>query len=418
MQFRSTDHAVPQTAIDALAAYREYVRAVVEKNDTGNPEGALALFSESRDAARGAHEALGNVSHVVLIGIGGSSLGTEAVHEACRHTLTTPATLHVLDAVSETAIDRVEQALSGVALHELALVIISKSGSTTETITNASLLLSRLASVHGDELGSRVVVISDAGSDLSLHAEQMGYRHYTLPHAVGGRYSVFSPVGTVPLALLGYDIDLFLTGARESLEAEMGVEVSPAVVSAHMLATASERDVSVYDTFVFDTRLRAYGLWRRQLLAESLGKTKTRDGRVGTFGVLPTVSTAVDLHSVAQLYLGGFRGIHTDFVILGDYGVSTIPDTPLLGSLSYLQGKTTSDVDHAIWGGVRDAYREQNLPFNIYEIHDVHIGEIGALMAHNMLETMYAAELMGVNAFDQPHVELYKTKTRALLNTQ
>ena len=183
-------------------------------------------------------------------------------------------------------------------------------------------------------------------------------------------------------------MDELLLGAREAITTALADDTDNALESAQALAAMSIQGITTLDTFVFDASLKAYAEWRRQLLAESLGKSVDVKGNRGIFGVLPTVSTAGDLHSVSQLYLSGARGIHTDFITFDTYGSTSIAPHPLLGIIPYLEGKTTDDVVEALSAGVLEAYADQKLPYAEYRLAACTAYEIGALMAHNMFETM------------------------------
>ncbi len=160
-------------------------------------------------------------------------------------------------------------------------------------------------------------------------------------------------------------------------------------------------------------RLAKLGAWYRQLLAESVGKAVDRAGKPVTKGFLPTISTPVELHSVGQLYLSGFSGVFTDFVTFDDDLIDfKIPKQ----GLSKNFGKyTVQEVATGLYGGVMAAYQEKNLPYRSTIFADDLTYSLGLFMGMRMLETMYLAELLNLNAFDQPSVELYKIKTREIL---
>lgn len=412
-----THETIPPRDEEDIFLYREMLRMTVETRDVTEHEGALALpFLDTTGDRKRAELHLGKVRHVFLVGIGGSSLGTEAVFRAVT-AAGSAVSLTLFDTVSQVRIDRAVRMLArrSIAKEDIAIVIISKSGGTTETITNATLLLSALALHYADDMKARTIVITDEGSALSTLARDTGYEVFHLPKAIGGRYSVFSNVGIIPLSLLGVDVDSLLRGAREKIEELMSDESTSALDVAYSISTMQKRGIHTLDTFVFDTSLTCYAEWRRQLLAESLGKSTNKKGVAGIYGPLPTVSTAADLHSVAQLYLAGARGIHTDFVTLDTYGTTPLTAHPLLAGLPYLAGKTIDDIELALVSGVLASYTEQKLPYAEYRLESVTEYELGALMTSNMFETMYAAAYMGVDAFNQPNVELYKTKMRVTL---
>lgn len=397
---------------DDISLYEESLRVAVDLQDLTVPEASLVLpFLDARADIRRAKERFGNLKHLFVVGIGGSSLGIEAVASAFPYSTT--AALTVFDTLS---VARIAHALSelkqrALSKDDIAICIISKSGSTTETITNAALLLSKLEAHYGESLALRAMVITDKDSALDVCAQQNGYAIFYIPHAVGGRFSVFSAAGVIPLSLMGIDVSALLSGAKETIERILD-EGGETVLKARAIASFHEHGITTLDTFVFDSRLFAYALWRRQLLAESLGKSEDIVGTRGIYGPLPTASQVGDLHSVAQLYLSGARGIHTDFVTFEIYDDAPLPEHPLLAIIPALQGKHTTDISRALQSGVLETYEQQKLSFSEYQLAKLSLYELGALMATNMLETMYVAKLLHLNAFDQPNVELYKKNMR------
>lgn len=395
-----------------ISLYEEALRMVVDLHDVTAPEASLVLpFEDHSEDIRRAKEQFPHLKQLFVVGIGGSSLGIEAVVAGFPYSTT--ATLTIFDTLS---VARIEHTLAQLALEkttkdDIGVCIISKSGSTTETITNAALLLSKLEAHFGESLASRTMVITDKDSALDQCAHTNGYSTFYIPHAVGGRYSIFSAVGVIPLSLLSIDVAALLSGAKETITniLEEGSEV---VEKARAIASFHEQGISTLDTFVFDSRLYAYALWRRQLLAESLGKSEDMIGTKGIYGPLPTASHAGDLHSVAQLYLSGSRGIHTDFITFESYDDVPLPEHPLLAIIPALKGKHTAIVSRALEHGVLETYAEQKLSFSEYQLAKLSEYELGALMATNMIETMYVAKLLHLNAFDQPNVELYKKHMR------
>lgn len=412
--------AIQNDSVDNVFLYREELKLIVETRDVGVHEGALTLpFVDSVSDIDRAKKYVGEADAVFLVGIGGSSLGTEAVFQALS-AQDANVTLTVFDTVSSDRIERAVRMLvrRNIPKEKIAIIIISKSGGTTETITNASMLSQALSSHYSADVKDRTLVITDQGSRLDTLSHEIGYEVFHLPHAIGGRFSVFSNVGLIPLALLGVDTAGVLRGAREAITSALADDSKDALDSVYALSLMSARGLTTLDTFVFDASLEAYAKWRRQLLAESLGKSKDMKGNAGMFGILPTVTTAGDLHSVAQLYLSGARGIHTDFITFNTYGNVPITGHPLLSIIPYLEGKTTDDILRALSAGVLEAYADQQLSYAEYRLVSCNAYEIGALMAHNMFETICAAKLLKVNAFDQPNVELYKIKTKARLERE
>jgi glucose-6-phosphate isomerase len=217
-------------------------------------------------------------------------------------------------------------------------------------------------------------------------------------------------VGLVPLALLGHDTDAFISGVLDASSEEFESVVAEQAVRMHHYLSKKYRH---YNFFAFEPRLQTLGAWYRQLFAESIGKEFDRAGKSVTVGFVPTISTAVELHSVGQLYLSGFSGVYTDFVTFDDDSVDyAIPKK----GIAKAYGKyTMQEVATALYGGVVAAYQERTLPYRSTIFDETLPYSLGLFMGMRMLETMYIAHLLDLNAFDQPNVELYKVKTRSIL---
>lgn len=405
--------ARPATAKEEkqLAAYRVEVARVVRERDAAAPEYSLAYATPEVVAnVRAVTKRFKGLRRVIVVGIGGSSLAIEAVHDALR-AAGNGATLSVLDMITPSALTALEESLVGVKkVKQLAVCVVSKSGTTTETLANASVLLKMLEGRFGPEVHSQVLYIGDPDTPLTKVAKKLGSEYIAMPKVIGGRYCVGTEVGLIPLALLGHDIESFTRGFVAA--GEPGAEEATAASAVHLFSylKASYRH---YNFFAFEARLYKLGCWYRQLTAESLGKEKDRAGKMVTIGFLPTISTPVELHSIGQLYLSGFPGVYTEFVSVDDNNVDyKIGPTKLAPHLSKF---TLEQVGAALYGGVVGAYQERGLPYRATVLSEDLPYSLGYYMASAMRETMYLAHLMNVTAFDQPNVELYKIKTRELL---
>lgn len=397
------------TSLDSLADYRSFVKSVVDNSDFTKSESAIATYKDDlmRTGIAYVKERLGEVDQMILVGIGGSSLGTEVF----RPFLPEGKQIHVLDSVSAHQVDKVITSVRGIDRSKMAVCVISKSGGTTETLANAEVLLKKLAEEFSGPVYDRVVFIGDPNNPLLLKGEELGTLTLPMHRSVGGRYSVFTAVGLVPLNLLGINVEETLKGlGAASSDENESVAAAGAATLFHYL----KKGVTSVNFFVFDDRLNKLGYWYRQLAAESLGKEKTDAGKRNKLGFIPTVSTPIDLHSIGQLYFSGFPGVFTDFV-----NFETVDHSYDLGNETIvadkLTGKSMSDLEQAISAGVIKAYQESKLPYRLTELGDNKLYELGLFMGVRMLETMYLAKVMSVNAFDQPNVELYKVKTREIL---
>jgi len=399
-------------AQNKLTAYRTHILEVEQKADVEAPE--YSLF-HCRDYTL--HEQLlsvkkkfAKVKHLVLVGIGGSSLGIEAIHSVLDQG---KVKLTVLDSVSAQNLDlTLKDLLSSKKLNQLAICIVSKSGKTTETLTNAAVLLDALKDSFGEGIFSQTIFIGDPGSDLEKYAKSKSCTYFTLPRVIGGRYSVATRVGLVPLTILGHDVDDFISGY---LDASLERYETLVAESATRIFLYHKLKYQHYNFFAFEPRLEKLGRWYRQLFAESLGKELNKDGKPVTIAMVPTISTPVELHSVGQLYLSGVPNTFTDFVTFDDENV----DMKIPRSIKFaktLQGHTVQEIATALYGGVIAAYQERQLPYRSTIFEEPLAYSMGLFMAMRLREIMYVAHLMEVNAFDQPNVELYKTKTRAILD--
>lgn len=394
-----------------LANYRTQVGQVIAVGDQSRHEYSLAHTTQALVESLSADLAplQKRLKRVVVVGIGGSSLGLEALHAAV------PATggpeLTVLDMVTPAALAAVELDIAKCTRREQIVVcVISKSGATTETLANASVLLRMLVDKFGEEAYQQVIYIGDTGTPLQSVAKKTGGRYITMPKIIGGRYSVATEVGLVPLILLGHPVAQFVAGFNSAQTPEVEEEVAKSALRIYGQMTAGMRH---YNFFAFEARLYKLGCWYRQLVAESLGKAIDRSGKPVKYGFVPTITTPVELHSIGQLYFSGFPGVFTEFVSVDDDGVDYRVGPSKLAP--HLKKFTLEEIQAGLYSGVVAAYKAKNLPYRATLLsHDLPEA-LGRYMAFAMLETMYIAELLNIDAFDQPNVELYKEKTREVL---
>jgi glucose-6-phosphate isomerase len=408
---RVTEKAVAGN-VKKLAGYRKQINAAVTENNTSVPEYSLFHAKEFalHDTLATVQKQFKGVRRVVLVGIGGSSLGVEAIHSVLD---TGAVELSVLDTVSAHAVDVLIKDLSSEkkAKH-IAICVVSKSGKTTETLANASVLLDALAVRFGKDIFSQTLFIGDADTDFMKYGKRKGINCYAMPSVIGGRYSVATVVGLIPLALLGYDVDDFVAGYLDALDERFE---SLTTESAARIAIYQKLKYHHYNFFAFEPRLEKLGRWYRQLFAESLGKEKHTNGKSVTSALVPTISTPVELHSVGQLYMSGVPDTITDFVTFDD----EIVDVKIArgNKLAVTTGGyTMQEIATALYGGVVATYQERQLPYRATIFEESLPYSLGLFMAMRMREVMYAAHLLEVNAFDQPNVELYKVKTKEILS--
>ncbi len=415
---RSSFSHTPLQKSDAQSShageYVTHIAKVIKNRDYAASESSLAISADTayQNHIRSTLRRFSGVHHVVLVGIGGSSLGTEAVYSALK-TDKSPSLL-VMDTLDEENISAFRARLATVSkVKDIAVVIISKSGTTTETVTNATCVLQLFEKKFGEKSRAQVVFVGDEGSALVTMGHEKNVCTLTLPSSIGGRYSVFTAAGMVPLTLLKIDTESFLRGARNACTKKSFATIEK---RASVLARMAAQGVHTVNFFTFNKRLRTVGLWYRQLLAESIGRHTTVDGKKFINHLNPTVTTDADLHSVAELYLGGYRGVYTRFVLAPELGATSVPKNHwLVKHVPHLGGKRVPEIRGAIRTGVLKAYDEQSLPYEKIELASVDAEEVGTLLTSLMCEMMVLAHLLNINPFIQPSVESYKSHTRSAL---
>ena len=366
-----------------------------------------------------------NPEYLIVIGIGGSNLGTIAVQEAILGKLynlsAPPIKVLYADTVDSDLMGSIIKIVKPTLIGNgnVLLNIVSKTGITTETIVNFRILLELLRK-YKKKYKDYIIATCDRDSKLWNLAIKKGFTTLEIPLKVGGRYSVFSPVGLFPLGLLGIRIEDLLKGAKQMRDAciNTDLEVNPAAIIASIQFIHYKEGKNISDLFFFSSDLESLGKWCRQLIAESLGKEFDRDGRKVNVGITPTVSVgSTDLHSVAQLYLGGPYDKFTTFISMRNSRPRLY--VPKINGYSDLapeiDGKSLEEILNAILEGTKEAFRKDKRPFIEISLPDKSEYSIGQFMQLKMIETMYLGHLLNVNPFDQPDVEKYKRETRRIL---
>ncbi|MEK7659942.1 MAG: hypothetical protein AAB343_01950 [Patescibacteria group bacterium] len=406
------------------ASYLTVLRNASTDHTYATPESFLALPSDIA-LERRVGEVINRIRtpklrYIFLVGIGGSSVGAEAVvcaitgaSDAKRGTkypklitLDNPSSAN-FGSVSDIIQEELESA------EEFAVVIESKSGTTIETIANAAALLSVASRFEG--YASRIVVVSDAGSPLARVAGSEGWSTLDIPKKVGGRYSIFSPAGLVVIGLMGIDISEFLRGAETGItEGLVASKKNVAILLAASTLAMIQKKVSVIDAMYFSPQLFGVGLWYRQLFAESLGKKFSGKFR-GATCPFPTVSIGTsDMHSIAQLVFGASRGIFTRLVSVdATHRDVAISPHKILEAAPAVAGLSLHGLQRVMRSGIARAYASAKLPYIQLSIPSLSARTLGHLMAIHMIEILLVARAVGVDAFTQPHVELYKKHVRA-----
>jgi len=368
--------------------------------------------------------AKGRYDDVVILGIGGSALGPIALRTALRpsgwNMLTNESRdgfprLHVLDNVDPETIAALLERLQ---LPRTLFIVTSKSGGTAETMSQFLIVHHRLAS-QGLLIEDHVVFVTDpAQGALRPLAHQLQVPALDIPPSVGGRFSVLTPVGTLPAALIGIDVAKLLEGAAAMVDrcetSKLGD--NPAGVYASLQWLADTRHGKVINVFMpYSDPLRDFADWFVQLWAESLGKHLADGSSVGQTPV-PAVG-ATDQHSQVQLFMEGPKNKVVTFVAVDERKTDlTIPyGFKEVKELGYLGGHSLSeliDIEQRATAGALAKRGRPNLTIHLEHVDEWHVGGLMMLLE---LATAYAGQLYGIDAFNQPGVELGKRFAYAML---
>ena len=354
----------------------------------------------------------------VVIGIGGSYLGARAVIEALqsefepfRNDRSFPYIIYAGHTLSE---DYCHQLLSLLDKRDYAVAVISKSGTTTEPAVAFRIIKNHLEKKYGAEASSRIIAITDARKG-ALHdiAAQEGYHTYVIPDNVGGRFSVLTPVGLLPIAMSGFDIQQLLQGARDMRRMCIDndtLDTNPALLYAAMRNILYRKDRKVEMLVNFVPTLKYISEWWKQLYGESEGK----EGK----GIMPhSLSFTTDLHSMGQYVQEGERTMF-ETVISVEHPAATVgipSDEQNLDGINYLLGKSLTDINHCAELGTIQAHNDGGVPvlhFTLPEINEYYLGQLIYLFEFACGVSGYT---LGVNPFDQPGVEAYKKNMFRLL---
>ncbi len=362
------------------------------------------------------------LKYFINIGIGGSAFGARAVYDLLYGYFDSLEPerfpkMFFADTIDPEFLTKLTNFLKDKVKdpEELLVNLISKSGSTTESIANIGFLETVIA-----QFNERVVVTTNKDSPLWEKSQELQISSLAIPDKVGGRYSVLSPVGLFPLACVGIDIEGLLEGARQMRDHCVVQDPweNSALFSAALLFLHYQNGRDINDQFFFHSEMESLGKWYRQLLGESLGKGKDLDGKEVHAGLMPSISIgSTDLHSVVQLYFAKSSDKFTNFIWTEkNQGNVFVPDDAKFNSLTpHISGKSARDIMAAILQAVKSEYKNHAMPFTETVLSDLTPKSIGEWMQFKMLETMYLGKLLNVNAFDQPEVEAYKVETEKIL---
>ena len=357
---------------------------------------------------------------IICIGIGGSYLGAKAVAEAMTHSFNLlrrdrkePVVVFAGQNISE---DYIYELFEATADRDIAAVVISKSGTTTEPAIAFRLIKAEIERRYGKAgAADRIVAVTDrARGALKTLATDEGYPTFVIPDDVGGRFSVLTPVGLLPLAAAGVDVAELVRGAQDMERATAeGVpfDENPAALYAVVRNELYKSGKKIEILASYEPKLQYIAEWWKQLYGESEGK----EGK----GIFPaSVTLTADLHSMGQYIQQGERTLFETVISVGEpaHRVVVEKDEANLDGLNFMAGKRVSEVNRMAELGVQLAHVDGGVPNLRIEIPRIDAYTIGALLYFFEKACGISGYLLGVNPFDQPGVEAYKKNMFALLD--
>jgi len=346
--------------------------------------------------------------YLVCIGIGGSYLGHRAVIEALGGERGRTKILYAGNSLSARGLEKVVKQLGDA---DFSINVISKSGTTTEPAVAFRTFKKLLIEKYGEEgAAKRIYATTDANKG-ALHDEAVakGYAAFVVPDNIGGRYSVLTGVGLLAIAAAGIDIDRLMDGAEEE-RATLISDGGKAAEYATLRNVMLERGYDIEVLANFEPNFVYFNEWWKQLFGESEGKENK--------GIFPaSVIYSTDLHSMGQYMQEGRRALFETFVeMASDYAGVVVPTTAEnLDGLQYLEGREVDNICKVAAQATREAHAAGGVPVMQIIIPDVDERSLGALIYFFEMACALSAFTLGVNPFNQPGVEAYKTRMFELL---
>lgn len=364
-------------------------------------------LEEINNAANRMHE-LGE--YLVVIGIGGSYLGAKAIIDALSGYYDNRKVIFLGNNISPEYLYSTLEFLKEV---DFTVNVISKSGKTLEPALAFRFVKDLLIKKYNSKYNERIfVTTSKKDSLLNTEAEHNKYKQFVIPFTIGGRYSVFTAVGLLPIAFAGFDIMNLIKGSFDSCNdcAALPFLENNALKYACLRNLLYQNNKQIEILATYEPKFHFFGEWWKQLYGESEGK----DGK-GIFPVYLSYST--DLHSLGQYVQDGIKNIFETVIVVKEdrEDITVVEDAQNIDKLNYLAGKNISFIRKQIMEGVSTAHYQGNCPNIILTIDKIDEYHIGYLMYFFMYACGISGYLLNVNPFNQDGVELYKNNMFALL---
>lgn len=368
-------------------------------------------FSRIKSAAKKIRD---NSEVLVVIGIGGSYLGARAVIDSLSNNFST-AKPEVLYAGNNISSRYLMDLIDYIGDRDFSVNVISKSGTTTEPAISFRIFKELIENKYGKEASKdRIFVTTDkVRGALKTLADKEGYESFVIPDNVGGRYSVLTAVGLLPIAVAGIDIDKLMNGAAEAASKynESKIEKNECYKYAVVRNILYKQDKNIEILANYETKLHYFAEWWKQLYGESEGK----DGK----GIFPaSVDLTTDLHSMGQYIQEGRRNLIETVlnVVNNEQEIIVKEDAENLDGLNYLVGKSLDYINKKAMEGTINAHVDGGVPNILINITNLDEECIGELIYFFELACAMSGSILGVNPFNQPGVEKYKTNMFKLLD--
>lgn len=361
-----------------------------------------------------------NSEVLLVIGIGGSYLGARAAIELLGHSFhnllprdrrNAPEIYFLGNNISGTYYKQLMEAIEG---KSVSACVVSKSGTTTEPAIAFRFVKAYLEKKYGKtEAARRIYAITDASRGaLKKLATEEGYESFIIADDIGGRYSVLTPVGLLPIAAAGIDVRKMLEGAVEAWKEykEPNIEKNPCYQYAAVRTILGRKGKAIEVMINYEPALHYFAEWWKQLYGESEGK----DGK----GIFPaSMDFSTDLHSLGQFLQDGTRNMFETILNVEKpkFEVEIINDEENLDGLNFISGKTMDFVNKKAYQGTMLAHMDGGVPINILNIPEIDEHCFGKLVYFFEKACGISGYMLGVNPFDQPGVEEYKKNMFALL---
>ena len=376
-----------------------------------------------------ANQIQGKFDNLLVLGIGGSPLGGIAVTEALlkpywnlldKEARNNFPRIFFLDNIDP---DQINGLLNAIDLKKTLVNVITKSGSTAETMSQFMILKDRLSKELGANYKDHIVATTDQEKGILRQiTDEEGYKSFIVPDDVGGRFSVFSAVGLLPFALVGINIAEMLRGIRDLDKELANTDINKNIASQNALIQylmdQKGKDISVM--MPYSSKLRFISDWYVQLWAESLGKEKDLNGNVVNTGPTPVKAVgATDQHSQIQLYNEGPNNKIISFIRVREFDTELkIPNVFENTGVGYLCGKTINDLMNAEAESTKVALTDFKRPNVTITMPKVDAYSLAQILYLFEVQTAIAGGLYNIDAFDQPGVEQAKNYTYALMGRQ